>query len=113
MRRVARETTSCRLMASRMAAMSDSTAPSSHAAYIENIVVGRWPCFFAISHGLRPIIRFQLTRGVAGHVRSAIANRQPAELKHAVGQSSARRLSASTDADASDCYRWQSEEPAI
>ena len=52
---VSRETTSCRFIASRMAAMSDSTAPSSQAAYIENIVVGRCPCCFATSNGLRPI----------------------------------------------------------
>jgi len=53
--------TSCRFIASRIAAMSDSMAPSSQAAYTESIVVGRWPCSFATSNGLRPIIRFQLT----------------------------------------------------
>ncbi len=48
-------------MASRIAAMSASTAPPVQAAYTDNIVVSRWPCSLATNSGLRPIIRFQLT----------------------------------------------------
>ena len=52
---------SVRFIASRIAVMSASTAPSVQAAYTESIVVGRWPCSFATNKGLRPTIRFQLT----------------------------------------------------
>ena len=48
-------------IASRIAVMSASTAPSVQAASTDSIVVGRWPCSFATNRGLRPTIRFQLT----------------------------------------------------
>jgi len=50
-----------RFIASRIATMSASTAPSAQAAYTVNMVVRRWPCSFATNRGLRPIIKLQLT----------------------------------------------------
>ena len=51
---------SAQFIASRIAMMSASTAPSVQAAYTESVVVGRWPCSFATKRGLRPTIRFRV-----------------------------------------------------